>query len=314
MANITITGCVVMDDDSSYYRQILFDYEITGCVNCDSIFRNACIAMDEEHKGMVKLQSYGSLCDDTYYGCIDPVTKLFKIVVPEDCPMASITLFFDGWSNKECCKPSPSGTCYCWNGFAEMLNGKSFTLPQKSGCAFGRYFGSSSFLGDYVANVTGEGNYSGVPVSCSGGEMPELWSFQYNKIIGFDIDAVLQSNRIDVSVDYSFVGYMRSWEGEQNVPMFAGTEMHQYDPCPYVGSGYWDTVFGYDLQGNQAWCYDTGWDRIGKYSYEVLSTQIPYAEGENCRNVKSLSNAVTENPTCGSSQNMVYGGTVNVVQ
>jgi hypothetical protein len=79
MADETITGCYDRDTGS-----ITFTQE-SACGSECKYEDVSCYVVSGVHAGQIALVLDTDNCDDTYYGCIDPSTGLFKVTVPDNC-------------------------------------------------------------------------------------------------------------------------------------------------------------------------------------------------------------------------------------
>jgi len=141
MANITISGCVyynMYDPTNRLTGKVVFNREILNC--CSSFLWTGCIVGNPEdvHYGMVEITSYGGLCDDKYYGCVNPETNRFEIIIPEECALG-VTIEFEGVQDPECAYYKTVGSAppvdwYRYSaGLAGYVNGRH-TLQQVAGC------------------------------------------------------------------------------------------------------------------------------------------------------------------------------------
>jgi len=94
----TVYGCVNLSTGA-------IDFEV-----CSPADFSGCIVTDGgEHNGQVKLITTSTGCDDTYYGCVNPTTGQFQLVIPDNCCC--------GIGVCEYCDPSP---LYIWATFSDI--------------------------------------------------------------------------------------------------------------------------------------------------------------------------------------------------
>lgn len=303
MANITITGCVIWDTGDQNNKKIKFDYEIDGCAACDSIYKTACIETEGAHAGQVKLTSFGGLCDDSYYGCVDPVTKLFEVTIPEDCAVPPLSLRFEGLEDRDCYVSSYK-MCSCFVGIADILNGNIYTLPNIGDCEFELLVsGNGDLLGDYKVN-----EMPTVETTCDGTEETADPYTHHEYVIAYVINAVLTATGIDITITARTVVSLipNGPLPDESPPVYVPEGISTSGSCDYDPDHFY---YGYDDNGYISYCDTDGtWRNNGTLrEYIIANAELTYGEGETCATITTTGSVVE--PIAMLST----GGTISVV-
>lgn len=71
--SVTIKGCLELDGTITFTEGLCF-------------YTEACLVGSGVHKGQIEITISGECCtEDTYFACVDPISKQFTVVIPENC-------------------------------------------------------------------------------------------------------------------------------------------------------------------------------------------------------------------------------------
>lgn len=150
MANKTIYGC--------YSNGVIIFEGGNFCTDCE---HTGCFVASGEHAGQIQVTIVNELCNDTYYGCIDPITGNFQIEVPE----VGCCQYEDGVCDAESANPVTipfyiivkfSGIKLCDGTPWEVLNDKCFCLWASSGNSCNNQYWGLYLSGYYSIAITNQ--------------------------------------------------------------------------------------------------------------------------------------------------------------
>jgi hypothetical protein len=334
--SITITGCILKDEQGwpAIRRIKIQNYTIIGdCPYCNSKSPTyACgIVTEGQHAGQVSVTFTGGLCDDTYYGCYDPVSGLFKIEVPESCPMPTLNVQFSNVQDVNCmqCGNPPVSTNgrSVTTGIASVING-IHTLEYKGNCVYEKYIPITGFVGSWIWGLGGWNTSCDpdpYPPNCNQPPQPSDWCYRVDRFHTILIRARLTDVGAKVSVTTDFASF---WYSRGNClcrsVVTGHNEPHNIDTtdCNQEHDGY----YGYKIENGimkigyymcnghgrypdnyYTWDYYPPNPRVIAFSEQT----IPYTEGEGCG--KAHTQVSGQNWILCVYEPVTVGGTVNVV-
>jgi hypothetical protein len=332
--SVTITGCVLMDNPYWHTRKRIKiqSYTIGDCPVCNSKSPTyACgIVTEGDHKGQVSVTFTGGLCDDTYYGCYDPVSGQFKIEVPQSCPMPTLNLQFADLQDVDCMQcgnpPASNAARSKSTGIAAVVNGQH-TLEYVGNCVYEKYIPISDFIGSWIWGLAWNNEDCDPdpnPPDCNQPPVPSNQCYRIDRFHSIRIRATLGSSGITIVVSADFASF---WYSRGNClcnAVYQGLD-HPYDiestPCNEDNYGY----EGYKMEGGVMQpgsyrCNSHGRPPNTTYTWDyyapspdvgVFSCTIPYNSGENCG--KTQNNCEHQSWIGCTYEPVAVGGTVNVV-
>ncbi len=159
MADETITGCFNPETGRVVFTQ---ESLISGSPDC--LYGITCyVADDSIHNGQIALTMDTPNCEDTYYGCFDPVSGEFEVTIPDNCCVTSggggCGMTCEGQTPPDWIMARISGSAACGCHLdANQCGGGDFRFIEGSGGIDGLYSlvrlnqaDSETFCGDPLA-------------------------------------------------------------------------------------------------------------------------------------------------------------------